>query len=176
MRTRNRRIAAGVTVAAAATLVVGAAVQAASPSFTPVPNAQSRVTGIAVPNALPPELADVIVAQGSNVLENPDGAITNYGYYNDGPFVPAPGGLTEATKSEPDKNTYLVMRGLTGADPDYDYGTHFLFQAHEGGQNRLRHPRQPRRRLRAPRDPARRRPARRSRMDRRGIRSRTTSW
>ena len=25
------------------------------------------------------------------------------------------------------------MRGLKGADPDYDYGTHFLFQGHEGG-------------------------------------------
>jgi hypothetical protein len=134
MRTGNRRIAAGVTVAAAAaTLVVGAAVQAASPSFTPVPNAQPRVTGISVPNALPPELADVVIAQGANVLENPDGTVTNYGYYNDGTFVPTPGGLTEATKSEPDKNTYLVMRGLRGADPEYDYGTHFLFQGHEGG-------------------------------------------
>jgi len=133
MRITNRRIAAGVGVAAAATLVVGAAVQAASPSFTPVPNAQTRATGVPVANALPPELADVVVAQGSNVLENPDGTVTHYGYYSDGPLVPAPGGLTEATKSEPDKNTYLVMRGLTGADPDYDYGTHFLFQGHEGG-------------------------------------------
>ena len=70
--------------------------------------------GISVPNALPPEFADIVVAQGANALENPDGTITNYGYYNDGTFVPAPGGLTEATKSEPDKNTYLVMRGLTG--------------------------------------------------------------
>src|SRR4051812_11063494 len=118
MRTGNRRIAAGVTVAAAAaTLVVGAAVQAASPSFTPVPNAQPRVTGISVPNALPPELADVVIAQGANVLENPDGTVTNYGYYNDGTFVPTPGGLTEATKSEPDKNTYLVMRGLRARIP-----------------------------------------------------------
>src|SRR5262249_16945519 len=41
---------------------------------------------------------------------------------------------TEAHKTEPDKNTYLVFKdGLKGADPTYDYGTHFLFQGHEGG-------------------------------------------
>ena len=40
----------------------------------------------------------------------------------------------EAHKTEPDKNTYLVFKkGLQGADPDYDYGTHFLFQGHESG-------------------------------------------
>src|SRR5690242_8525813 len=41
---------------------------------------------------------------------------------------------TEAQKTEPDKNTYLVFpRGLAGADASYNYGTHFLFQGHEGG-------------------------------------------
>ena len=43
-------------------------------------------------------------------------------------------GNTEAHKTEPDKNTYLVFKkGLQGADPTYNYGTHFLFQGHEGG-------------------------------------------
>jgi hypothetical protein len=37
----------------------------------------------------------------------------------------------EATKTEPDKNTYLVLDHLAGADPNYDYGHHFLFQGHE---------------------------------------------
>jgi hypothetical protein len=133
MRITTRRVAGGAAFATVASLAAVAAVQASSPSFTPVPNAQPRTEGISVPNALPPELAEIVVAQGSNVLENPDGTITNYGYYGDGPFVPAPGGLTEAQKSEPDKNTYLVMKGLKGTDPDYDYGTHFLFQGHEGG-------------------------------------------
>ena len=43
-----------------------------------------------------------------------------------------------------------------GADPSYDYGTHFLFQGHEGGRRRrrLHHAHQPRRRRRAPRDAA----------------------
>ncbi len=40
----------------------------------------------------------------------------------------------EAHKTEPDKNTYLVFRkGLGGADPNYDYGIHFLYQGHESG-------------------------------------------
>ncbi|HEX5526182.1 MAG TPA: alkaline phosphatase PhoX [Solirubrobacterales bacterium] len=49
--------------------------------------------------------------------------------------MPSPSsGGKEAHKTEPDKNTYLVFKkGLTGADPNYDYGTHFLFQGHEGG-------------------------------------------
>jgi hypothetical protein len=83
------------------------------------------------------------LAQGSTKLENPQGIITNYGYEND---VPSPGSdpsvpamlpvgtpLTEAQKTEPDKNTYLVFKqGLSGPDSSYDYGTHFLFQGHEG--------------------------------------------
>jgi hypothetical protein len=50
-------------------------------------------------------------------------------------MVPLPSAPTvEAHKTEPDKNTYLVFRhGLDGADPSYDYGTHFLFQGHESG-------------------------------------------
>src|SRR5947208_2299190 len=64
---------------------------------------------------------------------------THYGNLNDGPLLPAPGDLppethhVEASKTEPDKNTYLVLNGQTGADPNYDYGTHFLYQGHEVG-------------------------------------------
>jgi hypothetical protein len=38
-----------------------------------------------------------------------------------------------ALETEPDKNTYLRISGQRGADPHYDYGTHFLFQGHEHG-------------------------------------------
>jgi hypothetical protein len=95
--------------------------------------------GIAVPNGLSPQLREYAVAQGSNKLENPDGIVAYYAYLADGTLVPdptvtqAPGHNVEASKTEPDKNTYLVMRGLHGADPSYDYGTHFLFQGHETG-------------------------------------------
>ena len=48
--------------------------------------------------------------------------------------VPTAGVNNEAQKTEPDKNTYLVLpQGQPGADPNYDYGTHFLFQGHEAG-------------------------------------------
>ena len=71
MRITRPRVAAGAAIAAMASLAAVAAVQASSPSFTPVPNAQPRAAGISVPNALPPEFADVVVAQGSRVpVEN----------------------------------------------------------------------------------------------------------
>jgi hypothetical protein len=53
--------------------------------------------------------------------------------------VPAPGDIpsathiVEASKTEPDKNTYLVLKGQHGADPSYDYGRHFVYQGHEAG-------------------------------------------
>jgi hypothetical protein len=108
--------------------------------LTGVPNANPRIPGISSPNVLSPELIETLVAQGSNPVENPaviDSSvtppltITNYGYENDGPFLPAFGSAVEATKTEPDKNTYLVLKGQTGPDASYDYGRHFLFQGHE---------------------------------------------
>ena len=81
------------------------------------------------------------MAQGSTKLENPSAPTSYYGYDNDvlndagdPQMVPTPSNPTEAQKTEPDKNTYLVFkRSLAGTDPGYDYGTHFLFQGHEGG-------------------------------------------
>jgi hypothetical protein len=117
--------------------------------FEGVPEANPKVLGQSAPNVLTPELAETAVAQGSHRLENPasvtlpSGAtavVTHYGYDGDGPFVPLPGDVqtpthnVEASKSEPDKNTYLVLHGQRGADPGYDYGGHFLFQGHETGK------------------------------------------
>jgi hypothetical protein len=74
-------------------------------------------------------------------VENPSAPVGFYGYDNDGPMIPAPGDLpsathkVEASKTEPDKNTYLVLRPQKGPDADYNYGTHYLFQGHETGQN-----------------------------------------
>src|SRR5215813_1277439 len=105
---------------------------------TSVASANPKAVGVPAPNILSPELGETIVAQGSFKLENP-GEQSYYGYGNDGPPVPVPGDLpssshkVEATKTEPDKNTYLVLHHQKGADPNYDYGTHFLFQGHENG-------------------------------------------
>jgi hypothetical protein len=115
----------------------------------PVLAAQPKIAGFPSPTLLPPELILTPLTQGSQPVENPamvtlaDGTIANltlYGYNGDGTPMPAPGDLpsathkVEASKTEPDKNTYLVLFGQTGADPTYDYGTHFLYQGHETGQ------------------------------------------
>ncbi len=58
-----------------------------------------------------------------------------YGYLADGSAM-TPTNLAapaEAQKTEPDKNTYVVLQHQHGADPNYSYGTHFLFQGHELG-------------------------------------------
>lgn len=131
----------------AGALGIGAAVPAAgsaSPglTLTGVPTANTRSDGYAPASKLSPQLDQFTVAQGATPLENPSPLTSYYGYDNDvlGPggqplMVPTPANpATEAKKTEPDKNTYLVFKhGLAGVDPGYDYGTHFLFQGHEGG-------------------------------------------
>jgi hypothetical protein len=65
-------------------------------------------------------------------LENGTAAVPSYGYLGNGPFVPPPETTTEAQKTEPDKNTYLVFPdSLPGGDPSYNYGKRFLFPGHE---------------------------------------------
>jgi hypothetical protein len=113
-----------------------------SPFLTGVPSANTRSPGYSPASKLSPELYQVAVAQGATRLENPATLTSYYGYDNDvlniagqPQMVPIPANpATEAHKTEPDKNTYLVFKkGLSGADPAYDYGTDFLFQGHEGG-------------------------------------------
>ena len=124
---------------AIAALLVTVTAATAAGSLTGVPQANPKIVGVSIPTVLSPELRQFIVAQGSLRLENGTDAFTFYGYNGDGPMVPAPGDVqtpghnVEATKTEPDKNTYLILAAQHGPDPDYDYGTHFLFQGHESG-------------------------------------------
>ena len=122
----------------AALLSVAAAAGATGLNGIADPN--PRLAGISAPIVLASGLRQSIVAEGSMPLENPSPGFGYYGFNDNGPHVPAPGALPvlgapviEATKTEPDKNTYLILNGLHGADPGYDYGTHFLFQGHENG-------------------------------------------
>jgi len=102
--------------------------------LTHVPNANPWIVGVTSPTVLSPELAQIVSAQGSNLVENPTDAVKYYGYLDNHPnLMPALGSNVEASKTEPDKNTYLLLHGLRGADANYDYGTHFLFQGHETG-------------------------------------------
>jgi hypothetical protein len=140
----KRRILWVLPVALVAAIVATTVLASASdePSLTSVP-AQIKAGGYAPSTSLSPGLSEALVAQGSTALENPHETIGWYGYINNAPspdnpalpqMVPATAATpTEAQKTEPDKNTYLVLRDETGPDPGYDYGTHFLFQGHEVG-------------------------------------------
>ena len=130
-------------------LGVGQTEEALGFALTPVPTANPKSPGLTTATALSPELIQTAAAQGSIPVENPasvttaSGAVVDirfYGYMNDGPLMPLPGDVqsathnVEASKTEPDKNTYLVLEGQKGADATYDYGRHFLFQGHEVGK------------------------------------------
>jgi hypothetical protein len=141
MMHRKKLAAVGGAVALAA---VAVAVAIASPAtdLTGVPSANTKSLGYAPASILSPELAQIVVAQGSTKVENPSAAISYYGYDNDllnsagQPEMVASSatGNQEAKKTEPDKNTYLVFdKGLAGSDSTYDYGKNFLFQGHETG-------------------------------------------
>jgi hypothetical protein len=120
-----------------ASLIVAANAFGAGAAFgqglTNVPSANPKIVGVTPATVLSPELSQIVRAQGSMLVENATGPVKYYGYLDNRPNLLPLGGNLEATKTEPDKNTYLVLHGLTGFDPHYDYGTHFLFQGHEAG-------------------------------------------
>jgi hypothetical protein len=133
--------AAAATAVAAATVTAGMATAQNGLHLSDVPTANPKAPGLTAPNRLSAELMEVARAQGSTTVENPRDGVGYYGYDsvdNDPTLMPttAAGSTTpaEAHKSEPDKNTYLVLKGQKGPDTGYDYGTHFLFQGHESGK------------------------------------------
>ena len=69
-----------------------------------------------------PDYRTRLLAEGTDLLENPSGVITKYGLLSDG------------TLTEPDENTYVVFpHNPGGPGLHYDYGRHFLYQGHENG-------------------------------------------
>jgi hypothetical protein len=122
---------------------VGAAALPDNPELSNVVNANLKSVGYSPAPKLSKELQQVVWAQGGTRIENPSGIVTDYGFENDvsssddpshPQMIPVPGNNTEAQKTEPDKNTYLVFKdGLKGPDASYDYGKHFVFQGHENG-------------------------------------------
>jgi len=132
-RTATASVALGVALAVTASGAASAADRVGNPAgWTSVP-AAGKAPGVAVPNRLSPQLTERVAAQGSMALDGGTSELPYYGYNGNGPLVPAPGTTVEASKTEPDKNTYLVVPGQTGADPSYRYGKRFLFQGHETG-------------------------------------------
>jgi hypothetical protein len=141
MHLSKRKLSLGALVLGGAVATTVALASSHSVTLTDVPTANAKSPGYAPASKLSPELQQEVWAQGSTKLENPTAAVSYYGYENDvlGPdgepqMVTTTTPATEAQKTEPDKNTYLVFgKGLPGADKNYDYGTHFLFQGHELG-------------------------------------------
>lgn len=102
----------------------------ASPSFADglgtvedgVPTANSKLPSTSL-TMIDPDFRTNPVAAGTDPLENPSGAITNYGLLKDG------------TLTEPDQNVYVVFKHNPGGPSvNFDYGRHFLYQGHENGQ------------------------------------------
>jgi hypothetical protein len=142
---KRRRNALAVLASGLVLVGAYATIGQASPSgltLSDVPSANTRSDGYAPASVLSPELRQVSVAQGATKLDSGSALTSYYGYDNDvlnaagePQMLPTPTSpSTEAHKTEPDKNTYLVFnKGLPGADASYGYGTRFLFQGHEGG-------------------------------------------
>lgn len=133
-RRQQRSIVSTLVLGCALTFsTMASAGDAAHPSN--VTNANPRVAGYWTPNILSPELIESAVAQGSMPLENPSDTVGYYGYDLEPPLpmIPALGSNAEKHKTEPDKNTYLVLSGQKGPEAKYNYGRHFLFQGHETG-------------------------------------------
>jgi hypothetical protein len=138
---RGARLAlVGALVALAPAAFAGSAVAADVDAnhLTNVPTAQPKQLGRIVPNKLSRELAEIPQASGAGLIDGADPAVAPafYGYdFTDAahPLIALPPTTAEAQKTEPDKNTYLVLSGQKGADPAFDYGTHFVFQGHEAG-------------------------------------------
>ncbi len=162
-----KRHAKGAAAALAVLAIAGVAAVASahdSPELSDAGAANTKTPGVTLPDKLSPQLREITVAQGSNVLENPSTAIGYYGYYNDGPLLPAPGAVqspghnVEATKSEPDKNTYLVVDGQHGADASLRLRHPLPLPGPRAGGRlgrELHHADQPRRRRGPPRHEAR---------------------
>ena len=130
----------------AAICALSASAQAESYKLTPLAAPTAKADNLAAATALSPELTQSSVATGAFKLENPTAVLSHYGYAADGALVPAAGDKqskehqVEASKTEPDKNTFLVMDGQTGPDANYKYGSQFLFQGHEAGAIVDKHP------------------------------------
>jgi hypothetical protein len=96
-----------------------------------VASANPRFDLVGQANGMAPGFELRLLARGVAKLENPSGVITQLGYLND--FPPQ---TVEATKTEPDENTYLVLdHNPGGPTAGFDYGRHFLFQGHEIGND-----------------------------------------
>ncbi|PYV61838.1 MAG: hypothetical protein DMG95_11270, partial [Acidobacteria bacterium] len=116
----HRLTSVGSTILLTATLAFSQS--GIGPITSSVPNAKKRLGAPAT--VIAPGYTLKTVITGHAALENPSGAITNFGFLSDG------------TLTEPDENAYLVFDSNPGGpEADFDYGRHFVFQGHENSGN-----------------------------------------
>ena len=158
IRTMRRPLAAvlaAAAVAAAAFVATGSASPSDPSNLANVAAANTKTPGVSSPNVLSVGLTEAPVAQGSNRLENGTQQVPFYGYDGNGTLpLPVFPSRTEASKTEPDKNTYLVLDGLTRRRPDLRLRHALPVPGARGRDSGLHHAHQPRRRRGAPRDAA----------------------
>ena len=134
-----RRLVAVVPIAAVALGVAVAHAGSPSPVSQGVPSANAKAGH--PPNVVADGFGLRPVVQGSDQLENPDGVFDTFGFLNDG----APPNL-EATKTEPDQNTYLVLKHPGRPDARLRLRPPLPVPGPRGrGRPRVRHAHQPRR-------------------------------
>ena len=143
MPTPHLRRAAPAALALATVAALSGAVTSATATstqagihWTDVGAPNPKAPGVVAADALSPELAQIARVQGAVPLENPTAAVPYYGYDGDRPnMVPLPACTERRGAQDRTGQEHLPRASGTasGADPHYDYGTHFLFQGHESG-------------------------------------------
>jgi len=106
----------GVAAVVAVVATAGAMSEPDGLSLAPV-NANTKSTGYAPPNVLSPQLKEIVVAQGSMRVENPDpSALSYYGYDNDKlnsagqPVMVPVAGLARHTRPSPTRTPISCSR------------------------------------------------------------------
>ena len=148
MRLRRALLLVAVGGAVVAVATGASAAGQGTLDLTSIAAANPKAPGFTQPNILSPELQEVIWAQGSFKLDGGTAQVPVLRLRRQRAVRPdvrsaarTASTATEAQKTEPDKNTYVVLNGLHGADSSYDYGTHFLYQGHEATASGRRAPR-----------------------------------
>ena len=149
-RSKRLPLAAATVVGCSLAFVAAAG---AFPSLPGVSPAQPKSVGVPAPTILSPGLAQIEITRGSQALDGGTAAVPYYGYDGDGPtaagspaILPPPSTRSRRTKTEPDKNTYLVLERPDGRRPELRLRHALPVPGPRDGRARLRHPHQPGRR------------------------------
>ena len=134
-----KRHTKGAAAALAVLAIAGVAAVASahdSPELSDAGAANTKTPGVTLPDKLSPQLRQITVAQGSNVLENPSRRSGTMATTTTGRCSRRRGRSVARTQRRGDEvragQEHLPRRRRPArCGPGYDYGTHFLYQGHE---------------------------------------------